>query len=427
MKKFFSAFLVLACVEACSSDGSGGPPGGNPGSGGSAGSGGTASGGATSASGGGDNTGGGGDSAGSSGTGGLSVDGDAGTGGGTDGTNDGGPGGYDNGDGGLPPSPLVPILDSFGDPDVPKKGPMEGDPIPPKGGGVTPPDFPGEGIAQHPMLYAGEGHNVIYLVNKGKVIWTYSTGSGGEIDDVWMLSNGNILYARMNYIEEITRTKQVVWHHNPTEGGEIHSVQPIGLDKVLFVQNAKPVAKIFVMNIKTDAIEVEHPLPDTAAATQHAQFRRIRMTATGGYLAPYLNLHKVVEYDKDFNEIWNYPVADTGNPWTAVRLHNGNTLIQDEKNKAAREVSPNKEIVWEMKVPDLPVMFQPAQAPQTSERLVNGNTILFGRGGGVQAVEVTPAKMVVWVLKDTTNLGPATTAQILDEPGIPERPGDLQH
>ena len=44
----------------------------------------------------------------------------------------------------------------------------------------------------------------------------------------------------------------------------------------------------------------------------------------------------------------------------------------------------------------------------------------------IQLVEVTPEKKVVWVLQDWKNLGPATTAQFLDQPGIPEKPGDLQ-
>jgi len=38
-------------------------------------------------------------------------------------------------------------------------------------------------------------------------------------------------------------------------------------------------------------------------------------------------------------------------------------------------------------------------------------------------VEVTPEKKVVWVLQDWKNLGPATTAQFLDQPGVPEAPG----
>jgi hypothetical protein len=420
MKNLLGIAMVLAAAASGCSDGSGtNPPnagsgGSTSGSGGSDGSGGTSSGGSTASGG---STG---DTGGSQGTGGSDVQPDSGTGGQVGG-NDAGP---VTGDGGLVPSPLLPLLDQFTAPDVPKKGPSEADPIV-LTGTTTPDSFPGEGLAQHPMLYAGEGNNTIYLVNGGKVIWTYSTGKGGEIDDVWMLSNAHVLYARMSYLEEITPKKEVVWHYTCPANTEAHSLQPIGLDKVLFVQNGQP-AKIIVMNKMTMAKEVEHELPDTLGVATHPQFRRIRMTATGNYLAPYLNLHKVVEYDKDFNVVWNYPVADMGSPWSAIRLHNGNTLIQDEHNKASREVNSKGEIVWELKLTDIPAEVRPGSAPQTSDRFVNGNTVVFSRNG-VQIVEVDANKQVVWALNDRANLGPATTAQFLDQPGIPENPGELQH
>jgi hypothetical protein len=44
-----------------------------------------------------------------------------------------------------------------------------------------------------------------------------------------------------------------------------------------------------------------------------------------------------------------------------------------------------------------------------------------------QLVEVTPDKKVVWVLQDWAELGPATAVQILDDPGIPENPGESEH
>ena len=66
---------------------------------------------------------------------------------------------------------------------------------------------------------------------------------------------------------------------------------------------------------------------------------------------------------------------------------------------------------------------------QSATRLENGNTVICSRGGvnqGPQLVEVTPDKKVVWVLQDWVDFGPATAVQILDEPGIPEHPGDSQ-
>jgi outer membrane protein assembly factor BamB len=321
------------------------------------------------------------------------------------------------------------LLKQFSAPDVPALGPQEEAVAALKVvEGTKPANLPGKGLAQHPMLYVGEGHNKMYLVNDGKVVWTYQTGKGNEYDDVWMLSNGNILFTRMQYIAIVTPKKEVIWRYDAPKDTEIHGCQPIGLDKVLFVQNALP-PKVKIVNIKTGKTEVEHDLPCTEPHDQksmHAQFRRIRYTKDGTYLVPFLNMGQVVEYDKDFKEIWSYKVRG---PWAAVRLKNGNTLISAEPAKAAIEVNKAGEIVWQVKPEDLPEEYRYINT-QTATRLANGNTIICSRGGngkGPQLVEVTPEKKVVWVLQDWANLGPATAVQILDEPGLPEVPGESEH
>jgi hypothetical protein len=304
------------------------------------------------------------------------------------------------------------------------------------------PALPGHGLAEHPMLYVGEGYNKLFLVSNGEVVWTYSTGGtagapSGEIGDVWMLSNGNILFARQLGVEEITPKKEIVWSYTAPPGTEIHSCQPIDLDKVLIVQNGLP-PKLMILNKKSGKVELEHTLPAEGLAdpaTVHTQFRRIRMTAAGTYLVPFLKLNKVVEYDKHFKEIWSYNIPT---PWAAARLHNGNTLITDEHGPLVREVNPKSETVWEFTQADLPANIV-LHHIQTAERLANGNTVIFSSTFSstgavkpadypniIQAIEVTADKKLGWVLQDWKNLGPATTAQFLDQPGRPEHPGDLQ-
>lgn len=328
----------------------------------------------------------------------------------------------------FPATPLMGLLDRFTAADVPAMGPAEMEVAPRKWDTLVPPGLPGTGLAEHPMLYIGEGYNKMFLVNRGKILWTYSTGGGNEYDDVWMLSNGNILFTRMQYIAEVTPKKEVVWRYDAPAGTEIHACQPIGLDKVLLVQNGLP-PKLMVVNIRTKAVEIQHDLPApsvTDVKTVHAQFRRVRYTAQGTYLVPFLEMGQVVEYDKDFKEIWKYEIAT---PWAAIRLKNGNTLITDEKDILTREVNAQKETVWELKPGDLPEAYRFINT-QTCTRLANGNTIVCSRGGdgkGPQLVEVTREKKVVWVLWDWANLGPATAVQILDDPGIPEMPGESEH
>jgi len=328
-------------------------------------------------------------------------------------------------------------LARFTAPDVPAFGPSEIESPAGKwtnAGAVS--SLPGDGLARHPMIYVGENYTKMFLVDAGKVVWTYQTGPGYEYDDVWMLSNGNILYTRMQYVAEITPDKKVVWRYDCDNSSgpshtEVHTCQPIGLDRVMFVVNGLP-PRLMIINTRTGVVEVNHEVPSADGQPFnpkgiHGQFRRARYTAQGTYLLSYLSLAKVVEYDKDFNRVWSYPIRS---PWAAIRLKNGNTLITDEQDSLTREVNPKAETVWEFRNTDLPEAFRFVQAPQTCTRLANGNTIFTSRGGagkGPQLVEVTPDKKVVWVLQDWKNLGDATAVQILDDPGIPEVPGESQH
>ena len=332
-------------------------------------------------------------------------------------------------------TPCMAVLNHFTASDVPAFGPAEIEsPIGKWTNGITPAGLPGNGLAQHPFLYVGENCTKMFLVNDGKVIWTYQTGKGYEYDDVWMLSNGNILFTRMQYVAEITPDKKVVWRYDcdnssGTNHTEVHTCQPIGLDKVMFVLNGLP-PRLMIVNTKTGAVEVNHELPTVQTPNPkniHGQFRRARNTAQGTYLLSYLSESNVVEFDKNFNRVWSYQIKS---PWAAIRLKNGNTLITAEYDNLTREVNPKGETVWEFNNTDLPEAFRFAQAPQTCTRLANGNTIFCSRGGagkGPQLVEVTPDKRVVWVLQDWKTLGDATAVQLLDDPGIPEIPGESEH
>jgi len=333
-------------------------------------------------------------------------------------------------------TPCMDALSRFTAADVPVVGPDET--FSPAGkwtNGVTPSNLPGKGLAQHPMLYVGENYDKMFLINKGRVIWTYSTGTNYEYDDVWMLSNGNILFTRMDFIAEITPEKKVVWRYdcNKAPGAnhtEIHTCQPIGLDKVMFVLNGLP-AKLMIVNIKTGAVEVERAIPFSQPPNPngiHGQYRRARVTAQGTYLLAVFGMGYVVELDKDFKEIWKYTVKV---PWAALRLKNGHTLITAEGQNLTREVNAKGETVWEFRGNELPAPFRFASASQTCTRLANGNTIFTSRGdsngNGPQLIEVAPDKSVVWVLQDWKTLGGATAVQILDDPGIPEIPGQSEH
>ena len=286
------------------------------------------------------------------------------------------------------------------------------------------PDLPGGGLVRYPMIYIGEGYNRIFIVNEGKVVWKYDTGEGNELDDIWMLKNGDLLFTRMYWAAKISPDKQQLWRYDCKPGEEIHTIQPVGEEEAVMLINAHPARLVRFNHNKGDIIwEKEIKFEGEGS---HGQSRRMRVTKDNTLLLCYLTEHKVVEYSLDTFE----PIREFkyNQPWAAIRLNNDNTLITLENERRTIEVDKNDSIVWEISLDDIPEQYRLADC-QSVCRLQNGNTILCSRGNGgksPQLVEVTPQKEVVWVVNDWKNFGPATSVQILSEKGFSENPGDLE-
>ena len=294
---------------------------------------------------------------------------------------------------------------------------------------AAPAVLPGKGLAQHDFFYAGEAKEErMFIVRDGKIAWSYTHPGKGEISDAVLLSNGNILFAHQYGVTEITADKKVVWDHEAPANTEIHTAQPIGLDRVVFVQNGDP-AKLIVINKTTGNIEREFVLPVKNPASVHGHFRHARLTEAGTILVAHMDLKKVSEYDVTGKELWS--METPAGIWSATPLKNGNILLVG--GKAVREVNRNKETVWQWTPADTPEYQMPSL--QLATRLPNGNTLInswANQWSGtidpatapVQAIEITPEKKVVWALRSwiaPADLGPSTTIQILDEPSAPER------
>ncbi len=287
--------------------------------------------------------------------------------------------------------------------------------------------LPGKGLAEHDFLYAGESKNRrAFLVKKGQVVWTYDDPGGrGEISDAVLLSNGNLLLAHQYAVKLISPEKKVLWNLDAPKGTEIHTAVPIGREHVLYVQNGDP-ALVRVVNTRTGETRKEFPVPVGNPKSTHGQFRHARLTASGTLLIAHMDLNKVCEYNAEGKEIWSFP-SDV--PWGVTPLKNGNVLVVDRRD--VREITHRGETVATFTRNDaLPYKLG---SLQLAWRLPNGNTLIdnwVNEWSGpidranppVQAVELTPEKKVVWVLRSWVepDLGPATTIQILDEPEAPE-------
>ncbi len=331
------------------------------------------------------------------------------------------------------PYPLRNILHLFTDPGVPERGPNESPATPKCADAETVPDLIGGQLSRHNFIYIGENSRRICMVIDGKLAWHYDTENDWEDDEVWVLSNGNVLHAHMKYIEEITPKKEVVWRYDNPKGSEIHTCQPIGVDKVLFLQNQGNASVVKLYNKVTRKFEIDRELRELSGSV-HGQCRRFRMTNKGTYVAGTLGSHTFYEYDRDFNLIWTH---NPGSMWGGVPLKNGNYLFQREAAMTSVEINKAGDIVWQVSIADIQSQLDTlapnlgkVTATQNCERLSNGNTVVFTRFCDAkipQAIEITPDKKVVWILQDWKHLGDSVSAQFLDEPGYPEMPGETNH
>jgi outer membrane protein assembly factor BamB len=290
----------------------------------------------------------------------------------------------------------------------------------------TPLVLPGNGAGPFGFFYSGEAKNRnMYIVRNGKITWSHiDTVGKGEISDAVLMTNGNVLFAHQFGVTLINHDNKVLWHYDAPKGHETHSAQPIGKDRVLFVQNGDT-AKLFVMNIRTGKTEKEFALPVKDPKSVHGQMRHARLTRAGTILIAHMDLNKVCEYDVNGKQLWSLDVPGI---WSAEELKNGNIMVASN-NGFVRELTRIGDIVWEYSAKDS--QEYKIKSPQIATRLANGNTLInnwFNLWNGtpdpnnlpIQAVEVTPDKKVVWALRawqEPLNLGPATIIQVLGEPG----------
>jgi hypothetical protein len=288
---------------------------------------------------------------------------------------------------------------------------------------LAPSVLPGNGLKHFDFFYAGEGKaRDMYIVRKGKITWSYTDTTGrGEISDAVLMANGNVLFAHQFGVTLIDRNKNVLWNYDAPEGFETHTAQPIGSDHVVFVQNGNP-AKVLVMNIKTNKLEKEFVLPFKSGT--HGQIRHARLTPAGTLLVAHMDLGKVCEYDINGKQLLSIDVPGI---WSAVPLKNGNILVASNQD-FVKEINRNGDVIWDCPLTDIPGY--KITDPQLAVRLANGNTLINNwfnqwsktldpNNAPVQAIEVTPDKKVVWALRSwlpPVNLGPATTIQLLNAP-----------
>ena len=277
-------------------------------------------------------------------------------------------------------------------------------------------------LARHNFFYAGQSkQRRMFIVKDGQVAWSYQDHIGrGEISDAVLMTDGHILVAHQYGVAEVTQQSETVWSYQAPEGTEIHTIQPIGRNHVVFVQNGRP-AKAVVMEIPACRIVREFELPTNAKGSVHGQFRNARLSSRGTLLVANMALGCIHEFTSTGQEVDRW----TGFlPWSVQEMpKTGNLLITGRKG-LIQEITRQGKTVWQLNTTQYGVT-----QPQKTVRLKNGGHIvnnwysewnkqpMDSANAPVQAIEVDKSGKVTWQLRawKQPDLGPSTTIQLLDE------------
>lgn len=287
-------------------------------------------------------------------------------------------------------------------------------------------------LAQHRLVTQGNGK--LAVVGKdGRIEWEMKWGG---IHDLHVLPNGHYLVqqgaAKVAEIDPVK--KEVVWSYdaaksNGNEGKkvEVHAFQPLPGGGLMVAESG--VGRIIEIDrdgklLKQFALRVDHPHP-------HTDTRLARKLANGHYLVCHEGDGAVREYDSAGKVVWDYSVPLFGKPakgghgpeawgnkcFCALRLPGGNTLIATGNGHSVLEVTPAKEIVWQIHQNDLPGI---TLAWVTTLEVLSSGNYLIGNchagPGQPLLVEVEPkSKRVVWKLDQFESFGNSVSnSKVLD-------------
>ncbi|MHC4639365.1 MAG: beta-propeller domain-containing protein, partial [Planctomycetota bacterium] len=255
--------------------------------------------------------------------------------------------------------------------------------------------------------------NMIWIVSaEGNIEWEYPAQ---RPQDVWQLSNGNILFSHVKGAKEVTRDKEVVWEYSVGKDSEVHACQPLS-DGNYLVAVSGPCE---ILEIDPAGKIVKRVKLVTNQKNKHRQMRQARKLANGNYIVGHSNDQVVREYDGDGKVIRTIEVKPYA--FGGWRLRSGNTIITTGDGHSVFEVDPAGNVVWEINENDLEG--NPLRLTAGIQRLANGNTVICNWGGHghvggqPQIVEVTPEKEVVWEIFDFERFGTISNVQLLDEKG----------
>lgn len=241
-------------------------------------------------------------------------------------------------------------------------------------------------------------------------------------NDLWILSNGNLLFSTGYGAKEVDSEGKVVWEYKSS--AEIYAVQRLPNGNT-FVGECSTGQLLEVAPDGKTIVKCVNLIPDNRGG--HVFMRNARVLKNGHFLVGMYGAKKVVEFDAQGKEVWS--CSTPAGVHSLSRLANGNTLVAcgDNGRTCFQEIDSLGKVVWELSNQDIPGA--PLKFMTGFEKLPNGNYLLtnwLGHGNFGKAphlFEITPEKKVVWTYDDHNKFKTISNVQVF----LPGNPDPIAH
>ncbi|MEI6676000.1 MAG: hypothetical protein WCO57_12575 [Verrucomicrobiota bacterium] len=287
---------------------------------------------------------------------------------------------------------------------------LAADPVPSSPAAVV--STPVAGSLEGKLLAAGD-NRIMILNADGSIAWEHRTSL---THDVWMLPNGNLLYADGASVTEITPERKVVFQFKSAQphGGGTFACQRLANGNTVVGENST--GKVLEVD-PLGEIVFELQAKDCKPG-DHQNLRMVRKLDNGHYLVCHSGKHVVREYQPDGRVVWEQATPNLA--FAAIRKANGNTLVSTLGSII--EYQPDGSIAWEFKNSDisgLTITNMTGMQLLPNGHLVIGCYSAYHGGKGCGLLEIAPDKQAVWSFASPTTAGTMMAVQKLTAAGNP--------
>lgn len=153
------------------------------------------------------------------------------------------------------------------------------------------------------------------------MVWEYPAKL---VHDVWMLENGNVLFADGDTVTEVTPEKRVVFQYKSEsqQGGGTYACQRLDNGRTLIGENSTG----RVLEVDSTGKVLFSLQTQPFKAGQHHNMRMARKLVSGNYLVCHSGARQVKEYTPKGEVVWEVK-APGGLAFAALRTPRGTTVV----------------------------------------------------------------------------------------------------